>query len=88
MKDYVENLCKWTLLHRYYGLVVNFEVYYEVTKLGKHYTITLSNRARSSSSLATGLLFANQSEIDEYLEELKQRLISVAEADANLDSFI
>lgn len=84
----IENLGKWTQLYRYYGLIVNFEIYYEVTKLGNHYTITLSNRAKSSSVLATGLLFDNQAEIDEYLEELKQRLISVAEADADLDSFI
>lgn len=83
----IENLGKWTLLYRYYGLIVNFEIYYEVTKLGNHYTMTLSNRAKSSSVLATGL-FDNQAEIDEYLEELKQRLISVVEADDNLDSFI
>lgn len=88
MNDHIENLNKWTLLHRYYGLIVSFEICYKVTKLGNCYTITLSNKAKSSSSLATGLLFDNQKEIDEYLEELKQKLINVAEADANLDNFI
>lgn len=88
MTDYIENLNNWVLLYRYYGLLVNIEIYYKVSKLANHYTIALTDKLRTGSLLVTGKLFDNQEEIDEHLNELKQQLKNLTKEDRNLELFV
>lgn len=88
MQENIENLGNWVVLYRYYGLLTNIEIHYKVSKLGNCYTITLADRISNNRLFVTGQLFDNQVEIDGYLEELKQKLILLAESDANVEDFI
>lgn len=88
MTDYIENLNNWVLLYRYYGLIVNIEIHYKITKLANHYTIELTDKLRNGSLLVTGKLFDNQEEIDAYLNELKQQLKNLTKEDRNLELFV
>lgn len=88
MKENIENLNEWTSLYKYYGLLVNIEIYYKVSKLANHYTIELTDKLRNGSLLVTGKLFDNQEEIDAYLNELKQQLENLTKEDRNLELFV
>lgn len=88
MKDAIENLNEWILLYRYYGLEVRFDIHYKIKRLANFYTIALSNKLRDGSYLSTHQLFNNQEEIDEYLDEIKEKLVNLAKADTELDMVI
>lgn len=88
MQENIENVNAWTSLYKYYGLLVNIEIYYKVSKLANHYTIELTDELRNGSLLVTGKLFDNQEEIDAYLNELKQQLKNLTKEDRNLELFV